>query len=104
MKLKDAYLCVECQEVFTHIHNPAPYNRYPICPLCSNKNNLNLSRILNRRKEDFDEKYNKRNFADDYLRFDIDSKFGIIEPNQSGGGTSNTDQPTVTSVDQDRLG
>ena len=104
MKLKDAYLCVECQEVFTHIHNPAPYNRYPICPLCSNKNNLNLSRILNRRKEDFDEKYNKRNFADDYLRFDIDSKFGIIEPDQSCGSPGNTDKSVDTRIGQNRVG
>lgn len=103
MKLKDAYLCVECQEVFTHIHNPAPYNRYPICPLCSNKNNLNLSRVLNRR-EDSDEKYNKRNFASDYLRFDPNPKFGVIEPNQSSGGTGNTDKSISTSTGQDRIG
>ena len=52
MKLNDSYLCIQtgCDEVFSykdvkciqdHIH-------YPICPICGNKNVLNLGRVLNR--------------------------------------------------------
>ena len=53
MKLNDSYLCIQtgCDEVFSykdvkciqdHIH-------FPICPVCGNKNVLNLGRVLNRK-------------------------------------------------------
>lgn len=59
MNLKNAYLCPDCDEVFSiadvlhiedHIH-------YPICPICGNKNVLNLARVLNRKEEKNDETY-----------------------------------------------
>jgi len=44
MKLKDANLCLDCEEVFdrTNIH---------ACPACGNRHNLYLAPILDRKED-----------------------------------------------------
>ena len=53
MKLNDAYLCPDYNEVFSYKEQKFPYNHYPICPICGSKNLLNLGRVLNCRVDDF---------------------------------------------------
>jgi len=47
MKLNDAYLCIQtdCDEVFSLKEQNLPHIH---CPICGNRNVLNLGRVLNR--------------------------------------------------------
>ena len=54
MKLNDAYLCPDCDEVFSLKEQNIPHIHHPVCPTCGTTNVLNLGRVLNR-KEDPDE-------------------------------------------------
>jgi hypothetical protein len=57
MKLNDSYLCTDCDEVFSYKEQYYfVTNHHPICPICGNKNVLNIGRVLNR-KEEKDEAY-----------------------------------------------
>lgn len=64
MKLNDSYLCADCDEVFCYNQfKPKIYisdPNYPICPVCGNKNVLNLGRVLNRQEDKKDEESHRR--------------------------------------------
>lgn len=48
MKLKEAYLCVQCEEIFKPYRSVWLYGQnWAICPVCANKFTLSLGRILN---------------------------------------------------------
>jgi hypothetical protein len=53
MKLKDAYLCPDCDEVFSIT------GHCPTCPVCANSHNLSLYKVLNRQegKNETDNRY-----------------------------------------------
>jgi hypothetical protein len=52
MKLNDTYLCTDCDEVFSYKEQYYfVTNHHPICPICGNKNVLNIGRVLNRKEE-----------------------------------------------------
>lgn len=100
MKLNDTYLCPDCDEVFSY--KDQHYfitNHHPICPICGNKNVLNLGRVLNR-KEGKDEIPTKHNIVHGYRDPDSQS----IVNNSSCGISASENKPIETGGNQDRTG
>uniref|UniRef100_A0A6M3M1N4 Uncharacterized protein n=1 Tax=viral metagenome TaxID=1070528 RepID=A0A6M3M1N4_9ZZZZ len=65
MKLCDAYLCLDCKEVFEEEQGYNAKGRYVICPVCCNRFNMSLSKVLNRKA--IDEKVDDTLIAGDRL-------------------------------------
>jgi hypothetical protein len=77
MKLNNSYLCADCDEVFAFKDQIYPnITHYPICPICGNKNVLNLGRVLNRQEDKRNEEHHRR--RTDWCGNDPDGKH-IIE-------------------------
>lgn len=79
MKLRDANLCPDCDEVYSYKEQIHPYNHYPICPDCGNKYSLNLGRVLNRKEAN-------------------------NETSTDGSVGSNSRDPIPTSIDKSKSG
>ena len=65
MKLCDSYLCLDCKEVFAA--GTGYWSKFmdDICPVCCNRFNMSLSKVLNRKT--IDEKVDDTLIAGDRL-------------------------------------
>lgn len=104
MKLHDSYLCPDCDEIFTIIGGPSIYNRYPICPTCGNRSNLSLSRVLNRKEDNANEKYHTDDSVCSDTGNDTVSKHNTIQSGLSNYVSTNVEKSSSTSSNQIGVG